>query len=588
MLSGFELLLLMLLSPPLLAEISHIPLARNRILLDSVELLQQSSQQQQPTPPPVDLPATPVPPQRCLSLQRYRKMLKDIDDVEDLYVDVPVHIALAERQKKRFVLNLNDTTPLTIRFSAPVVRKMYFNQTGSALRPAAISSGPGVPGDTLVLPCALRGQYDIFVQARQSGALKVDALAQHPHHNWPLLNATHRIAIRTQNRVRKREMIVKWDRSKFDYHAMHYCLVIQRIVPETPRLTFTHFCQAVAAFVDQRPLNPSCSGVSPLDLVWAAPPQRERRLNPRQNLHVVCTGKRRQQMLRRLMPRSSYQLDLFGVHQKRQNLTMRLATTQLRFNRTQPLALRQQALALLKIGGQHGTQIYSFKVPQVDPPVEHPVMRHLLIPCSGSEIRVRLLRQRSEVWQSIPIFSPTYIRQNGVLPGQRYQMRFEPSNDDETLRAQKVMVALSNEALFRTLPELPKNITVFNVRTRCNRATIAWNGSPDERELSYCIIVFNLPQRNRSVVDATNYCMDFSPKQVVQYRNFEWMTCRERQQSPQSIDNIETETILNLKPGSSYLAYVTANLSMGKPLPYQALTLHMASQCLDESHESFY
>lgn len=102
MLSGFELLLLMLLSPPLLAEITHIPLARNRILLDSVELLQQSSQQQeQPTPPPVDLPATPVPPQRCLSLQRYRKMLKDIDDVEDLYVDVPVHIALAERQKKR-------------------------------------------------------------------------------------------------------------------------------------------------------------------------------------------------------------------------------------------------------------------------------------------------------------------------------------------------------------------------------------------------------------------------------------------------------------------------------------------------------
>lgn len=63
-----------------------------------------------------------------------------------------------------------------------------------------------------MLPCALRGQYDIFVQARQSGALKVDALAQHPHHNWPLLNATHRIAIRTQNRVRKREMIVKWDR----------------------------------------------------------------------------------------------------------------------------------------------------------------------------------------------------------------------------------------------------------------------------------------------------------------------------------------------------------------------------------------
>jgi len=42
--------------------------------------------------------------------------------------------------------------------------------------------------------------------------------------------------------------------------------------------------------------------------------------------------------------------------------------------------------------------------------------------------------------------------------------------------------------------------------------------------------VFNLPQRNRSVVDFTNYCMDFVPKRVMQYRYFEWMTCRERQQ----------------------------------------------------------
>ncbi|XP_070069354.1 protein NDNF isoform X2 [Drosophila takahashii] len=486
----------------------------------------------------------------------------------------------------RFVLNLNDSTPLTIRFSAPVGRKMYYNQTGNLLRPAAVAPGPGVAVGSLVLPCALRGQYDLFVLSRHSGALKVDALAEHPQHDWPLLNATHRIAIRTQNRVRKREMIVKWDRSKFDYHVMHYCLVIQRVSMNTPRITFDNFCQAVSAYVDQRPLTPSCSGGNPMDLVWGAPAQRERRLNPRQNLHIVCTGKRRQQMLRRLHPRSNYQLDVFGVHQARQNLTVRLASSQVNFNRTQPLALKQQALMQLKIGGQHGKQVYSFKVPQTILEVEaEPFMRHLLIPCSGSEIRVKLLRQRNEVGKTEAFYSPTYIRQKGVLPGERYLMRFEPSNEDEALRAQKVMVALSSEALFRDLPELPQNTSVFNVRTRCNRATIAWNGSPDERELSYCIIVFNLPQRNRSVVDTTNYCMDFVPKRVMQYRNFEWMTCRERQQSP---DNIETETILNLMPGSSYLVYVTANLSMGKPLPYQALTLHMASQCLDGSHESFY
>lgn len=104
MLPGVELLLLVLLSPPLLAEISHSPLASNRIILDSTELLQQTPLLPERDPNAETVPAaraTPVPPQRCPSLQRYRKMLKDIDDVEDLYVDVPVHIALAERQKKR-------------------------------------------------------------------------------------------------------------------------------------------------------------------------------------------------------------------------------------------------------------------------------------------------------------------------------------------------------------------------------------------------------------------------------------------------------------------------------------------------------
>jgi len=177
-----------------------------------------------------------------------------------------------------------------------------------------------------------------------------------------------------------------------------------------------------------------------MDLVWGAPPQRERRLNPRQNLHIVCTGKRRQQMLRRLLPRSNYHLDLFGVHQARQNLTVRLASSQVNFNRTQPLALKLQALMQLKIGGQHGKQVYSFKVPQTILDAEEPFMRHLLIPCSGSEIRVKLLRQRNEVGRTEAFYSPTYIRQKGVLPGERYLMRFEPSNEDEALRAQKVMV----------------------------------------------------------------------------------------------------------------------------------------------------
>lgn len=98
MLPGVELLLLFLLSTSLHAEISHLPMASNRIILDSTELLQNPLIQDAGVPA---ARATPLPPQKCPSLQRYRKMLKDFDDLEDLYVDVPVHIALAERQRKR-------------------------------------------------------------------------------------------------------------------------------------------------------------------------------------------------------------------------------------------------------------------------------------------------------------------------------------------------------------------------------------------------------------------------------------------------------------------------------------------------------
>lgn len=65
---------------------------------------------------------------------------------------------------------------------------------------------------SVTLTCALRGQYDIFVQARHRGSVKIEATGLHPQANWPLLNRTHRITIRSQNRVQKRQMIVKWDK----------------------------------------------------------------------------------------------------------------------------------------------------------------------------------------------------------------------------------------------------------------------------------------------------------------------------------------------------------------------------------------
>ncbi|XP_062131911.1 uncharacterized protein LOC133842720 [Drosophila sulfurigaster albostrigata] len=558
---------LLLSCAQLQAEIAHSPLISNRIS-------PASSQE-------THAAISAVCPQRLA----YEKMVNSIDDVEDLYVDVPVHIALEQRQRKRFALKLNNSTPLTILFSLPVARQLYYNQTANVLRLATPAKGPGIAMGRLVLPCALRGQYDLFVQARQGGALKLEAQAKHPQSS-AMLNHSHRIAIRTQNRVRKRQLIVKWERSKFDYHAMHYCLVVQQVGTGEVN-DFATFCEAIYAYTQQhqqtnsRAASAPCSGASNMfDLVWSRAPKRARHLNPRHNLHIVCTGARTQQQLRGLQPNSSYRLQIFGVDQRLQNMTLPLASTQVHFNRTNPTALREQNLSLLKIGGLHGVQVYSFKVPTTTPPP--PFMRYLLLPCAGSEIRVKLLHHHKEVANLGNIYAPTYIKQEGIKPGQRYLMRFEPNNEDEALRAQKVRLALSSERLFRDLPELPKNVTVFNVRTRCTSATLAWNSSPDERALSYCVIVFSLPQR--SGVEYTNYCMDFGALRITQHKNFKFIRCREKQPSPN--DKLEMETIFGLTPGDSYLIYVTANLSMGKPLPYQTLTVHMGSQCVDlESQE---
>lgn len=44
---------------------------------------------------------------------------------------------------------------------------------------------------------------------------------------------------------------------------------------------------------------------------------------------------------------------------------------------------------------------------------------------------------------------------------------------------------------------------------------------------SYCVIVFNLPQR--SSADYTNYCMDFGASRITEHKNFKYIRCREKQ-----------------------------------------------------------
>lgn len=69
------------------------------------------------------------------------------------------------------------------------------------------------------------------------------------------------------------------------------------------------------------------------------------------------------------------------------------------------------------------------------------VLRYLVLPCGGSEVDAKILKQRKLVGTFNNIYRPTYIDISPLSEGERYMIRFKPSNDDEVLRANKVAVS---------------------------------------------------------------------------------------------------------------------------------------------------
>ncbi|KAL9874639.1 protein NDNF isoform X3 [Glossina fuscipes] len=500
------------------------------------------------------------------SSRKFDSLAKVIDDVESLELDVPVNIAFDNRQRKRFVLQLNTSTPLNINFSQIVARKLYFNKSANLIRSSKANQR------TLILHCALKGQYDLFVQARHRGSIKIEAHAWRSGDQWILLNRTQCVNIRTQNRVRKRQMIVKWNKSKFDFHAVQYCLVV------STRHAHKDLCAAIDEYVsggyDKNPR--SCAFFNILDLVFGKQAEKSRKIDPHIT-NVICTGSRTQQVIRGLAINYIYYLDVFGVHTKRENLTFHLSSSSVYFNRTQPTALKTHALNIVKISGLHGIQVFSYKIPSAKDAAKV-TLRYLILPCGGTEVDAKIVKQRSIIGNEKNIYKATYIDVPSVSDGERYMIRFKPSNDDEVLRANKIALAVTTDIVFNQFPELPENTTIFEVRTQCRSTEIAWYSSPELRGIQYCIIVFNLPQRNRSSFDYTNYCMDFG-KRVTEHPQFHSKKCPKKEKISSLM---ETDAIFNLLPGETYLIYVTVNLIDGKPLPYQSLKVKMYQHCPNE------
>lgn len=70
---------------------------------------------------------------------------------------------------------------------------------------------------SFVVPCALPGQYDLFVQSKFKAMTIFEADIWHPEEHWNLWSNSTQIsayatAIHTQNQMRRRQMIIKWDK----------------------------------------------------------------------------------------------------------------------------------------------------------------------------------------------------------------------------------------------------------------------------------------------------------------------------------------------------------------------------------------
>lgn len=64
----------------------------------------------------------------------------------------------------------------------------------------------------LTIQCAPIGRYDMVLMARNPCVFEMKTIFHHPNDNWSLLKLIESSKLKWQNRIKKREMVVRWNR----------------------------------------------------------------------------------------------------------------------------------------------------------------------------------------------------------------------------------------------------------------------------------------------------------------------------------------------------------------------------------------
>ena len=73
-------------------------------------------------------------------------------------------------------------------------------------------SGKTWNSSNIVIQCAPVGRYDLILEAIESCILEMHSVLYNPNKNWPSLSVVKPSKLFYKIRVKKNQMVVKWDR----------------------------------------------------------------------------------------------------------------------------------------------------------------------------------------------------------------------------------------------------------------------------------------------------------------------------------------------------------------------------------------
>lgn len=170
---------------------------------------------------------------------------------------------------------------------------------------------------------------------------------------------------------------------------------------------------------------------------------------------LACTGLRNKQVVRGLIPNKKYFVDIFGIHQKINEFTFKLASTTFIFNRTNPIELKEDKVEIGKISEFEKKSAFSFRVrppfsiaflnflvtfrfdfqPQRNHSKQASSVTFLIVPC-GFPVRVKLFTQKKlKVVEDIT--HATTMTFGVAKANDRFLLKFMASNPDDKMQNSK-------------------------------------------------------------------------------------------------------------------------------------------------------